>query len=90
MLTLLSPFVAKRRQLSGTLAERVGALLDEKGKTITWLAEQSGLHRVVLSRVVNGRTTDVHLSTLQALARALDVPVGDLVDDLPDARASGP
>jgi DNA-binding Xre family transcriptional regulator len=73
--------VAKRRRLSGSLAERVGALLIEQERSVTWLAEQIGRHRTATSRIVNGKATDLPLSTVKALAVALGVSVGDLVDD---------
>jgi DNA-binding Xre family transcriptional regulator len=85
MLTLLAPFVARKKGLSGTLAERVQSLLAEQDRSVTWLADQIGLHRTATSRIVNGKATDVHLSTLQAIARALGVSIGELVEDLPDA-----
>jgi DNA-binding Xre family transcriptional regulator len=81
MLTFAVPDLAKRRRLSGTLAERVKHLLDERGEGASWLAEQIGVHRVSASRIVNGKATDLPLSTLKAIATALGVTVGQLVDD---------
>lgn len=83
MLALLSPFVAKKRKLTGSLAERVRALLDDQGQTVSWLADQIGRHRTATSRIVNGKATDLSLATVKALAAALRVSVGDLVDDPP-------
>lgn len=79
-MTLLSPFVAKKRP-AGTLGQRLQALLAEQERSVTWLAEQIGQHRVNVSRIVNDRSPDPPLSTLRALAGALGVTVGDLVDE---------
>ncbi len=81
MPTLMVPPVAKKRRLTGTLGERLQVLLAEQDRSVTWLAEQAGLHRVSASRIVNGKSTDLPLSTVRGIAAALGVTVGDLVDD---------
>lgn len=84
MLALLSPFVAKRRRLTGTLGERLQSLLAEQGQTVTWLAAQIGQNRVSVSKIVNDRTTDLPVSTIKALAAALGVTPGALIDEPDD------
>jgi DNA-binding Xre family transcriptional regulator len=77
----LAGYVAKKRRLTGPLGERVKLLLDEQGQSVSWLAEQIGLHRVSASRIVNGKVSDLPLSTLRAIAGALGTTVGELVDE---------
>jgi DNA-binding Xre family transcriptional regulator len=74
-----------RRQLTGTLADRIRGLLAERGEGVAWLARQTGIHRVTVSRIVGGVSRDLPLSTLKAIASALDVTIGELVDDLPES-----
>ncbi|MFO0801413.1 MAG: helix-turn-helix transcriptional regulator [Gemmataceae bacterium] len=74
--------VAKRR-LTGSLADRIRHLLEERGAGVAWLARETGVHRVTISRIVGGVSRDLPLSTLTAVATALGVSVGELVDDLP-------
>lgn len=81
MTTLAVAFVAKKRRLTGSLSDRLKLLLGEQDKTVTQLADELGVHRVHVSRVVNGKATNPSLSLLRGLATALGVKVGDLVDD---------
>jgi len=48
------------------------------GITQQALAERAGLALKTLSRIENGE--DMNLSTLTAIAAALDIPLGELVD----------
>lgn len=80
MFTLTAPFVAKRRQLTGTFGERVRLLLEEQGKTVTALADRLGMHRVSVSRIVHDKGGDLPLSVVKGVADFLGVSVGDLID----------
>lgn len=44
-----------------------------------WLCSQAGIARTTLEAILNGGDTQV--STLEAIAKALDVPIGYLFDD---------
>ena len=86
MVARVTSFVAKKRRLSGPLSERLRLLLTERGKDVTWLAAQTGLHRVSVSRIVNGHVTDPAVSVVVKLAAALGVTVLDLVDNGGDGK----
>jgi DNA-binding Xre family transcriptional regulator len=75
--------VVANRRLTGSLADRILLLLNERGAGVAWLARETGVHRVTISRIVGGVSRDLPLSTLTAVAAALGVTVGELVDDLP-------
>jgi putative transcriptional regulator len=54
-------------------------LLEERGMTLTELAERVGVTVVNLSILKNGRARAVRFSTLSALCEALECQPGDLL-----------
>ena len=54
-------------------------LLEERGMTLTELADRVGVTVVNLSILKNGRAKAVRFSTLTAICRALDCQPGDLL-----------
>jgi len=56
----------------------IRAARQRAGITQQALAERAGLALKTLSRIENGE--DMNLSTLTAIAAALDIPLGELVD----------
>jgi transcriptional regulator with XRE-family HTH domain len=61
-----------------SIASKIREARRQAGITQQTLAERAGLALKTLSRIENGE--DMNLSTLAAIAAALDVPVGELVD----------
>ncbi len=61
------------------LAENIKRLREEKGLSLTKLAEKAGISKSTLSPLEAGRTNPT-ISTLWAIADALDVPFGALID----------
>ena len=59
-------------------------LLDERGMTLTELAERVDVTVVNLSILKNGRARAIRFSTLTALCQALDCQPGDLLGYAPD------
>lgn len=57
---------------------RLAALLEERGMTLTALAEQIGVTIVNLSVLKNQRAKAVRFTTLTAICEALDCQPGDL------------
>lgn len=55
------------------------ALLDERGITLTELADRVGVTRVNLSVLKNNRANAIRFSTLTAICDALGCDVGDLL-----------
>lgn len=59
---------------------RIREVLEEKGKTNTWLAEKLGVDPVTVSRYINSHRQP-SMETLRAIAKALGVKVKDLIKD---------
>ena len=59
---------------------RLDRLLEERGMTLTELAETVDVTVVNLSVLKNGRARAIRFSTLSALCNALDCEPGDLLD----------
>ena len=57
----------------------LGRLLEERGLTLTELAERVGVTLVNLSVLKNNRARAIRFSTLEALCEALDCQPGDLM-----------
>lgn len=72
--------VAKKRTFRGSLGVRVRAILDEQDRSVTWLAEATGITRASISRIINEQVGDPSVSIVRKIAEALDVSIGDLLD----------
>jgi putative transcriptional regulator len=59
---------------------RLDRLLEERGMTLTELAEDVDVTVVNLSVLKNGRARAIRFSTLAALCEALDCQPGDLLE----------
>lgn len=66
---------------------RLDVLLEQRGMTLTELAERVGVTVVNLSILKNGRARAIRFSTLAALCEALDCQPGDLLAFTPPADA---
>lgn len=80
---------AVRRKLpnyGAVVGQRVKALRRAAGLTQTELAEESGLSRATVAGLELGRYSSVELSTLGALAAALDVPEGNLLENADESN----
>ena len=63
---------------------RIKALAEERGMPLTVLAREAELDQSRLYNIANGKASDVKMSTLQVLARVLEVPVTDLIEEYDD------
>jgi putative transcriptional regulator len=61
------------------LEVRLDELLEQRGMTLTELADQVDITVVNLSVLKNGRARAIRFSTLAALCRAFDCQPGDLL-----------
>jgi putative transcriptional regulator len=61
------------------IAIHLDRLLEQRGMTLTQLAEQVDVTIVNLSILKNGRARAIRFSTLTALCEALDCQPGDLL-----------
>lgn len=57
----------------------LGALLDQRGMTLTELSERVGVTTVNLSILKNNRARAIRFSTLVAICEALDCTPGELL-----------
>ena len=77
-----------RFRLTELLAERSF----RAGRRIEWqeVAEQTGVHKATLSRMLNVRGYNASLSSIDSLCRYFDCAVGDLLIYVPDSDITGP
>ena len=61
------------------IAVHLDRLLEQRGMTLTELADKVGVTVVNLSVLKNGRARAIRFSTLAALCQALDCQPGDLL-----------
>jgi transcriptional regulator with XRE-family HTH domain len=75
--------------LAKLVGERLRAARQERGLSVGALAETAGIGKGSLSEVENGMRNPT-LSTLYALAGALELPLSSLLASRPGARVSSP
>jgi len=63
---------------------RVGSVAIEKGWSKSGLQRASGVTVNTLKKYWNNEVESVHLPSLEKIARALKVPAGSLLDEVPD------
>lgn len=67
------------RERGPTILIRLDALLEERGMTLTELAERVGLTLANLSILKTGKAKAIRFSTLAAICRELECQPGDLM-----------
>jgi putative transcriptional regulator len=50
------------------------------------IAEETGIHRVTLSKLANNKKYNVGIDTLEKLCRYFDCAVGDVAEYVPDGK----
>jgi putative transcriptional regulator len=63
---------------------RLDTLLEERGMTLTELAERVGVTLANMSVLKNGRAKAIRFNTLTAICRELECKPGDVLDYLPE------
>jgi transcriptional regulator with XRE-family HTH domain len=64
---------------------RVREVLQEKGRTQTWLARKSGVQVTLIRRMLREpETYTPAYPTLAAIAKALKVSMDELIEEIPD------
>lgn len=66
-------------RVAAALGQVIRDTAEDKGMTITELAEKSGVHRVSIQRYIKG-DREARLAELSRLADALGVDAGEMVD----------
>lgn len=59
-------------------------MLAKRKMTVTELSEQVGITMANLSILKNGKAKAIHLSTLEAICKALDCQPGEILEYRPD------
>jgi len=80
-----APGATPAQPLEVALGMRVRALRRARDLTAVALARAAGISVATVSKIEKG-SISTSLSTLQALARALDVPIAELLSDVEDRR----
>jgi len=62
-------------------------LLERRGWTVYKLAQETGLHNSVLSKYRYGQVRRADLTAVEAICKALECGVGDLLEYVPDRKA---
>lgn len=62
--------------------DKVNKIAEEKGLTQKDLVIRSGMSQPRISMITRNKVTDPRLQTIKLMAKALDVSVSDLVDDV--------
>jgi len=63
---------------------RLKAVLEEKHISMSKLSRMSDISFSTISRIINDRNYSPTLATLERLAKALNVPVSALYEEVPD------
>lgn len=68
------------------LKERMADQEFRERRTVTLkdVAEQTGVHRVTLSKLANNKPYDVRISTIERLCSYFGCEIGDLVEYVPE------
>ena len=56
----------------------VNNLLRQTGKSVYWLAKETGISQNNMSKICNGETVNIRLETMDKLCNVLDCNPGDL------------
>ena len=68
---------------------RIEEILQEQGKSKYWLNQKMGnMCYRNFNNIINNNTTSIRFETLDRLSKALNVPVGDLFQEIPDHTAT--
>lgn len=60
-----------------TLSDKIQKRLDERGKTVYWLAKEAGLGFGSVYPLLSGKRTEPTFSTMEKIADALDVSLDE-------------
>lgn len=64
---------------------RIQELLDAQGKSRYWLSQQlDGMCYRKLKNLLDNEVISIRFSTLEKLTKILNVPVGELFEEIPD------
>lgn len=62
--------------------------LTKRGRTLYWLAKETGIQYDAINRLANGKTTGVKLETLEKICEALECGPCDVIVESKSAKKS--
>ncbi|KFI72115.1 transcriptional regulator [Bifidobacterium minimum] len=65
--------------MTGHIVLRLDRMMQKRGRSLNWLAEQVGITNVNLSKIKNNKVSAVRFSTLAAICEALECQPGDIL-----------
>ncbi|HKV38020.1 MAG TPA: helix-turn-helix transcriptional regulator [Blastocatellia bacterium] len=66
---------------------RIEELLAERGRSLYWLAKESGLSHTSLFRLRHGQAAQIRLAVIDRLCATLECGPGDLIEITPEKAA---
>ncbi len=63
---------------------RIKEILEEKGKSNYWLSQRLGMCYRTYHNIVTNQTSAIRFDTLERLCEILEVPVGELFEQIND------
>lgn len=69
---------------------KIKEMAQEKGFTMAGLSRKADLNLKTMQAIYRDPYRDIAYSTLSKIAKALEVPIADLIEDFPDAESSRP
>ncbi len=61
---------------------KIDKVLNEKDKSIYWLADKTGLSYTTVYNLVNNKTLSIHFETLEKVMKALEITDFNLILEL--------
>lgn len=58
---------------------RIAELLEKRGKSQYWLAKETGLTPLTISKLVKGKTSGIEFATLEMICQALNCQPNDIL-----------
>jgi len=58
---------------------RIAELLEKRGKTQYWLAKETGLTPLTISKLVKGKTSGIEFATPEVICKALSCQPNDVL-----------
>ncbi len=63
---------------------RILEILEQQNKSRYWLNKQLGMHYVSFKKMIENNTDSIRFETLDKLSSILNVPVGELFEQIDD------
>lgn len=72
---------------AAVIKARIGEVLAERGRSLYWLAKQTGLPYQTLWRIKDSKTNGIDYRVLEKICEALNCQPGEIIVWIPDRQA---